>query len=115
MGNIGVLQILAPYLGDERYRGTQHDGQFARRREFFYDAERYASLSRSAGQDDSAASLSYRQSAALRAFLFPEYANAIGDSFVLHTSLRLNSLITAFTCLGVFALFVLEISLPLLV
>ena len=28
----GVLQVFAPYLGNERYGRTQHDGQFVRRR-----------------------------------------------------------------------------------
>ena len=56
----GVLQVFAPYLGNERDGRTQHDGQFARRRQFFYDPERYASLSRSAGQNDSTPGLAHR-------------------------------------------------------
>ena len=47
--NVGVLQVFAPYLGHERYGWTQHDRQLARRRQFFYDSKRNASLSRSAG------------------------------------------------------------------
>ena len=114
-----VLKILTPYLGHERYRRTQHNGQLARGRQLFYDPKRYAGLSSSAGQNDLSTSFTHRQSATLGAFLFSEYADAVGDGFGLHTGFRLPPFIAigvwaVGVWLTVFAFLVLEVSLPLL-
>ena len=94
--------------------GHKHDGQFARRRQRFYDPKRYASLSRSAGQNDSSAGLAHRQAAALGDFLLPEYAHAAGDGLVLHAGFGLNCIHAIRIC-AVLALLGCGILLPLLV
>ena len=59
-----MLQILAAYLRDEGDGGAKDDRQFALRRQLLYDAQRDARFAGSAWENDFAARLTNRQSAA---------------------------------------------------
>ena len=85
----GVLQVLPPDLGDQGDGGAQDDGNAAAGRQCFDDAQRNTGLAGAARQDDFAAGLACRQSAAGALDVVLENADGGGDGFILHTRLGL--------------------------
>ena len=93
-GDRCVLQVFAPDLGHKRDGRAQHDGQPAGRCQRFDDSQRDACLACSARQNYPASRFALGQSAALRARLLLEDADAFRNGFILHIRFALQPFFT---------------------